>query len=695
MTFTFDPNVARANAGEILVGIGSSEDDEQEGLVLNPKYPDSPFRSVSGYVWANAATRSHWQDRLRKGMAGVRRIVLEDLSLDTCFSLILFRQLMGEGDLVEPSSDHVEKWCDYVSRWEDGYTREQRPWTESIAYLVTALGHSYLDLQGVGKEAPIDPGKFNDGAHACLELVNAAFLQGGSPTRIDLARLEHSEAFLRARNHVEYERSQYNLARQHGKQCQLSLPLATSGKSMLVDALFLEEPNPSGLLKMFARSDRENTWTRRGFDVLGLFRPKEVGTGGDMTISLAPELGLTLKSLWKKLEQLEDERWGEARPKDEPRKIASYHHSAISPNQPWWDHYGTYSLLGAPKNVRIGDRTEPGSRLHWYDDVLPAVWRCYSPIPEQTIAWTPPIADVGSKKLRYGTWVHEAAAQPDPEAAPPIPFIADCPTFRGWLKAMSSPGGDITSPMNVPPESSYRVMSIDGGLLLVHRDGVTAFKDWTHSQLPVDGVTRIFRDMAEACDYFAKFHESCSLEDALEYQQKLLDSRTFRLKEFEHWKIHTWHARANALKAGVKALNHADGWPLNEFRRLLISSWGFDEQRQETLESIDRIDYATAEVALELRERRTKLFQAIGAGLALSIVGKEVFEAVQYAAGASPYDWQWKIFLWLKLTPLKELEDLHHSFELWHFGALLIMALAGFSGFWFYRTFGTKTLKDD
>src|SRR5882762_2653485 len=187
VTFTFDPNVVLANAGDILVGIGNSEDDDQEGLVLNPKYPDSPFRSVSGYVWANAATRSHWRDRLCKGMAGVQRIVLEDLSLDTCFSLILFGQLMGEGDLVEPSSDHVEKWCDYVSRWEDGYTREQRPWTESIAYLVTALGHSYLDLQGVGKEAIIDPGKFNDGAQACLELVCAAFLQGGPPTRVDLA----------------------------------------------------------------------------------------------------------------------------------------------------------------------------------------------------------------------------------------------------------------------------------------------------------------------------------------------------------------------------------------------------------------------------------------------------------------------------------------------------------------------------
>ncbi len=266
VTFAFHPNATRAEAGEILVGMGSAEECAPGGLVLNSKYPDSPFRSVSRYVWANASKRGQWKPCFHTGRAGVERIVLEDLSLDTCFSLILFGRLMHEGTLGKLSSDHVEKWCDYVSRWEDGYTREQGPWTESIAFLVTALGHSYLDGEGSGEAAAVDPCNFNDGAKACLGLVSAAFSQGESPSMVDLAKLEHSEAFLRARNHVEYERSQYNLARQHGKQCQLKVPLAKSSRSMLVDRSFRKEPEPGGVLKMLAGSDTDDTAQHAGLD---------------------------------------------------------------------------------------------------------------------------------------------------------------------------------------------------------------------------------------------------------------------------------------------------------------------------------------------------------------------------------------------------------------------------------------------
>ena len=96
VTFAFDPNIAQANAGEILVGLGRSQDAEQQGVILNSKYPDSPFRSVSHYVLAaDAATLARWQARLPNGLADVHRVVLEDLSLDTCFSLLVFMELLA------------------------------------------------------------------------------------------------------------------------------------------------------------------------------------------------------------------------------------------------------------------------------------------------------------------------------------------------------------------------------------------------------------------------------------------------------------------------------------------------------------------------------------------------------------------------------------------------------------------------
>ena len=690
VTFAYDPNVCRAEDGQILVGLGNPLDADQPGVVLNTKYPNSPFRSVSNYVRAaDPATLGRWRASLPNGMTNVRHIVLEDLSLDTCFSLLLFTEMLGRG-AIESSSSHVGKWCDYVTRWEDGYTREQRPWIESIAYLVTALGHSYFDLQQAGKQGIIDRAEFGKGARACLELVAAAFSQRTSPEWIDLGKLEQSEAFVRARNHVEYERSQYKLALQHGKWCQLSVPLEGSGRPMIVDALFLEERNPSGLLKMFARSDRENTWTQRGFDVLALYRPLEAGTGGDMTISLAPELGLTLKALWGELERLETERWGEDRPRDNPRKIASYRDTPNAPNQPWWDHYGTYSLLGAPKNVRIAGQEQRGSRLDWYKDVLPAVWNCYSPIPEDNIHFlSEKGVDIGSKKLLYGWWT-ESVEKQDDAGIVTASSIANCPTFRAWLKAKSSPGKIINSPLDLPSDSSYRVQQLDGGFLIIHRDGVTAFEDWTGMRLEIDAISKIFKAMANAWSALMVFHDNQSLEQVLEYQERLLASPSFRRKEFEEWKKDSWVAQAKVLKVGVSVVNHADPWPLNEFRASLVKMWGFDEQRHETLETIDHIDRVTSEIASELRERSVKFLHTIGAALATGFVFKEAVEAFQPAV----FNWQWKLIDWFFPNPAKPptietLHDIRDNLERWDWAAVVFM-LVGFvvggATYWISRT---------
>jgi hypothetical protein len=686
ISFAFDPNARQAAAGEILVGLGNPLDTKQPGIVLNFKYPGSESRSVSSFVLgADPATLARWRECLPKGLASVGRVVLEDLSFDTCFALLMFAHLLTHGT-VETPAGHAEGWRRYVTRWEEGYTREQRPWNESMSFLVTALGHSYLDLEETGGLPIIDPAQFSAGARTCLDLVAEAFAQGIHPESVDLGKLEHNPAFARARSHIEHERSQYHLALQHGKRCQLSVPLAGSGRRMIADALFLEEQNPSGLLKAFARSDRDNTWTRRGFDVLGLYRPLEAGTGGDMTISLAPESGLSLRTLWEELERLENEHWGVDRPRNHPRRIVSYQNLPESPNEPWWDDSGKYTLLGAPKSVLVAGHEEPGSKLDWYKDVLPALWKCYTPIPEDRI-YVERRVSTGEKALWYCQWKpHEQASGASNSS------VANCPTFYAWLKALSSPGKTIDSPMALPSEASYRVLPLDGGFLVIHRGGATAFDDWTNTPLDIAAISSIFRDMACAWEGLVKFHGNKFLDDALEYQKKLLAKpSSFRHKKFEEWKHETWTQRAEVLRAGVSVLSHTDPWPLNEFRALMSTMWGFDEQRRQTLEMVDRIDHVTSEIVDALRERRARYIQAVGAGLALGIVAKEVTETIRPIKVANAYEWQLELFRDLAPTDaVDHLEGIAHSLHFWELAALIVLIGGFVLGFILFLKFGTK-----
>lgn len=708
--FVFDPYVGDAARGDILVGLGDPLDAASPGVVLNPKFRGSQIKSVTAYVrGADTATSARWRQILRPDMTGAQRVVLEDLSLDSCFALLLLAERMAHEapEAPDPQAAYVDKWCNYVNRWEDGYTRDQRPWNESLAYLLTALGHSHLEIEPNETRIEMNAPKFEAGARACLDLLAAAYGQQVPPHAVDLAPLEQSGSFESARNAVEYERAQYVLALEHARTCQLRVPLRASRRLVLVDALFLEEHAASGLFKMFARSDREHTWTQRGFDVLGLYRPLERGSGGDMTISLAPEPGLTLESLWQQLEDLEDRCWRDEhgqdlRPRDRPRGIQSYRESTRKePNQPWWDHYGTHSLLGAPRRVSVGGQTEYGTRLDWYLDVLPALWYCYRPVGRSDVLQRE-IAKSHGKRLVYCRWRKRSASEVAREADPAF-FVADCPTFRGWLAAQSGhpvrtrarnphPSRskreiDVVSPLHVPSVLSYRALRVDGGLILVHRDGMTVFKDWTDVPLDLKGVRRVFSDMAEACGRLANFHAKGSMEKALTYHEKLLaDRHNFDIEEFETWKQGTWRERSEALRAGAKALNHAEHWPLNEVRRLLASQWGFDEQREETLKAIDRIDSVTAEVVAETRERNTLWMQMIAAGVAGGLVMREVLEAGAHALDRNPSVWLWEIAAELRgehiESPLK-----YKSVSDWDFSILVLSVAAGLACAWLYRKY--------
>jgi hypothetical protein len=222
--------------------------------------------------------------------------------------------------------------------------------------------------------------------------------------------------------------------------------------------------------------------------------------------------------------------------------------------------------------------------------------------------------------------------------------------------------------------------------------GVTAFDDWTSTPLEIDAIRSIFRDMARASAQLITFHEKKSLEKALNYQKDLLTNpRSFRLKAFEEWKKNSWTLRAEALTVSVSILNHADPWPLNEFRARLGKEWGFDEQRDETLKAIDRIDLVTSEIVADFRDRRAKWVQAIGSGLAGGIVFREVIETWKQVAVANTYEWQLELIRqFAPAARTKELEAIAHSLHGWEWASLVALIVGLIFGVVVYLTYGTK-----
>ena len=113
----------------------------------------------------------------------------------------------------------------------------------------------------------------------------------------------------------------------------------------------------SGAAKAFARNDHEHAWFCQGFSLIAVYRPL-ANPGEDLTISVDPTAGIHLEDLWRALERLEDRRWGDKRPRDQPRPLKSYEKKTDNPgpNQPWWDYGGRYTLVAAPRAPRPAPR---------------------------------------------------------------------------------------------------------------------------------------------------------------------------------------------------------------------------------------------------------------------------------------------------------------------------------------------------
>lgn len=653
-------------AGTVIIGLGDPNGQDIHGAcILNHKgAADKTKRSVTQFIAdADDVLIETWRSCL--GAVGVKCIVLEDLSLDTCFALNLFLSRM---DPKENSTDPLDEWVDYISDWEQGFYPDKgtNP-RESVACVASCLGHSYLNANDV-----------RAGLIACSGFLWE--LSEKFPKPRGIAFDKKSPHYLRAAARYDYENGQLRTAVEYGATFQLMLPVGGSNEKILTDAIALRERGDlSAILKILLRNDGELSWTKRGFGLLALHRPDERGTGNDMTISVDPDTNLSLDQLWWSLEALENEKWGEERPKGENkgRRLQSHLDRKTNPedwpHQPWYDGRAGgerhSTLLGAPKFVLVNNEQLPGSKLDWRNDVLPALWRSYSPIPSGV---KPVLTDQSGKKVAIVSW--DLNARRD---------VMNCPTFLGWLAAQSM-GIEVRSPLDIPRPSTYQVLSLPGGLALIHRDGVTLFDDETEISFNQAG----FKETAlQVADYLCKYHEFIQgnwLKNALGNQARLRNKGgRFNIKEFHDWQQRSADAKRALHEVMNSRFLQIESPEQSRLRESIEISWGFAGYRDGLLDMVERSDQVTHQIFSLLREKRDKWLNSILTGLGSGLLAKQIFEPFKDKFTMNMYEWQIEMFRNnADLSKLKAIADQTASWELYTIGVFVTFFVAGFVLYW-------------
>ena len=662
LTIHFDPRAQVGESGDLLVGIGHSP-DESRFVALNHKTAgDSPGRlgfvalSVSECVLnASRDLQTSWRRTFPGGITSVRRIVVEDASLDTCMALLLFAQaIAGDAkDVKDAEHDlHVlgavqthgagnaeaeqrlNSWVSYVTAWEQGRYPDGEDYRRSAACLMTALAHSRLPSgKPSATGAVIDDASVAAALRGCLTLLDAYI--AANAEAVDALPPRDVPESVQAQAQLGIERQLYDAALKHGVQTQLLLPVQGCERKLLVDALIVEDIEIAGLLKIFARNDHVNSKTGRGFALLALHRPQAAGTGNDMVISVDPDVGVALAPLWKRLEELEDCAWGSDRPRDNPRRgIGGYTDPKTgnplpgAPDQPWYDEGGRCTLVAAPKSLLTG---APGSRLSWKEDVLPALWDVFQPFESPRHERYP--ATAGRLIVARVEWPRGT-----------MPQAEGLPVLHQWMATCSSPE-TARQPGDFPPLANLCARSVPGGEVIAHPGGVTLSDDWSSTRLDPSliGAARAMAEVAGRYEAILTTERLAGLAEDLKAvlaargragERHLLDLRRSALalkQELIELGVQEEHVHRGAgHRALLEALEQA--WDLPDARHRL---WETVAHIEELLEQAQQVHQAKTQFLM------TKIVSAAGAfvfvheliGAVANVMTMNEFERLAIVAG--------------------------------------------------------------
>lgn len=699
ITVELNPVSQEDAPGTVLVGLGNGRlDAMQHGVALSAKgMPKDKYRSVSAFVHGvNSELAAQWRSRFNS-TGSIRKIVVEDFSLDTCFALQLFGELIDGGNTSASQRD----WLRYVDAWEGGEYLDDAQLERSAACVLSCLAHSWLpgEVNGV-----IRDGIAAIGLRSCLGLLQQMIAV--QPQPLDGILPLRGSTYIRALGQLAHDRQLYALALKRAHPCQLLVPLANSDRKVLLDALFLSETQLSGVLKVMARIDTANTWTHHGFGLLGIYRAGEQGTGNDMTVSTNPANGATLVDLWRDLEAMENHRWKDARPTDTPRRLHSYLDAQTgdpisgAPNQPWYDEDGHYTLLGAPKRLAINGPL--GSRLDWYKDVVPLVWQRYFLEPVEKlvdiVASTTAHAAAASTTAQSRKRIVQAVRRIDATDDTRLRLdqaILDTPTFHAWLAAQSTTNHTQTTPFNLPRPEDFDTLTLGGVTAVLHGHGITLYRRGA-DDARLSELHNVTQRMAQASHDYDRFLQSYGGKFS-EWMDELACSHTHGKaadkvvhKSLERWAYEMMHARTAAL-AALSNLSVLEADPDRAtLAEHLQRKWGLAQKRADVSELLNRIDELMREMIEARTEKRQVIYGAILSAVGLGVLSTQVWEPIKGVLTINNFEWQ--LMMFRQQPPASYEHMLHIAEEAVHYEWWTVGIALGFTalGALLYWIFGIK-----
>ncbi|MEL7452536.1 MAG: hypothetical protein AAGJ50_04100 [Pseudomonadota bacterium] len=436
---------------------------------------------------------------------GEMTIITEDVSPDTVLAfLILLARRLG---CLDPSHD-LDQWLKSARIWRKDGNARGAPYGDWCA-LHSAGVHTYFT-----QDPNADLGNvFGAAWLAGLRFLCRALALNCHPTKLpnDPICKEHT-AFHAA---LEREEDLYKDWLTNADRVQLRFPLRdTPSRYRLVDALFLEEGEATGALRVFYRRDFANSFHAHGFDV-ALTHRSTSPAGYRYVLSADPGAGVTLGPAEAALERAETAAWADIgldRPADgDPDTGPTW-------QAPWGRFAGQGDFLPEPEKTNHPDLpahlADAGTLQSW-TDIKNAIWRATNPLaavrvkmtPHTPISPTPELKDmpllsvsppedadrIHGKSCLILAWSEGEGADTS---------IMVTPTARRYLAALTRPASSMLEPMTfqaLPPESAFKVVGLDGGFAVISDDGIVLFDDWQANEIDIPLALAI-------C-------ESCALQD--------------------------------------------------------------------------------------------------------------------------------------------------------------------------------------
>ena len=463
-----------------------------------------------------------------------------------------------------PATAFPLAWLDNVASWDRG-RMPQEP-EQSWSALASAWAHA-LFPEPTDDHAPTAQ-RFAETWCRVLAFAAASVAADVKPESLPQTLPGEGPA---ARAALRRMRQVYDATVRAGTVLQLAVPLrGTDGRWVAVDALCFEELEASDAVKVFGRNDRDNSPGKRGFALGISHRPKDKDWNR-FTVHSDPDAQLDLTALWAELERLETDAWRDAsdtisRPADaavrtdarfrddslprsyktddidrmavlrgEARPLAGVLNCWINP----WFLFPDRSLIGSPGKDK--QRVDAGpTRLSW-QQVIEAVWRCYTPLAAVTVRphdgagragdechlWeVAPIAvgeaaEAKEVHLRHAVWVPGSA-----RGSGHAPEVNDTLLQALATIAQSDTGGAMPEHAMLVPKGAFEHLVLNGGMAVITERGCLVIDDWRKPALNaaaiVDAMVRARRILLESRELAGHFKGlSQQVSEALRSRRRL------------------------------------------------------------------------------------------------------------------------------------------------------------------------------